>query len=144
MTKNYEIICQFGTLTVLKSSDLTYLKGSKTDLSLRLDVDYSDFRGLLVDGQALDSDKYESASGSTVITLKSAYLESLKVGSYTMTVQFKNANDMKLTFYVKNAGDGDKPRTGDDARPGLYLGLAGGSLVLLGGVYFLLRKNKRK
>ena len=79
VTKNYDIQYKFGTLTVLNASDTTYIKGSKTDLTLHLDVDYSDFRDLLMDGEVIGSDNYSSGAGSTVVTLKGSYLETLKV-----------------------------------------------------------------
>ena len=143
VTKNYDISFSFGTLTVLKASDTTYTKGSKTDISLHLDVEYSDFRDILMDGAAVDSANYTSSSGSTVVTLKGSYLETLKTGDHSLTVRFKNANDVKLTVTVKNAGDKDKtkPRTGDDSNIGLFIGLGLGSLLLIVVILILLKNN---
>ena len=146
VTKNYDIRFEFGTLTVLKANALDFIKGSGKDLSLHLDVDYGDFRDVLVDGAILRSDAYTSASGSTVITLKSSYLETLSLGDHSVTVRFKDANDMKLNFSVRRAGDERKtPATGDDAKLGLYLALGGGSLGVIGALaYFLYRSKKQE
>ena len=146
VTKNYDIRFEFGTLTVLKANALDFIKGSGKDLSLHLDVDYGDFRDVLVDGAILRSDAYTSASGSTVITLKSSYLETLSLGDHSVTVRFKDANDMKLNFSVRRAGDERKtPATGDDAKLGLYLALGGGSLGIIGALaYFLYRSKKQE
>ena len=146
VTKNYDISYNFGTLTVLKAADTTYVKGSKKDITLHLDVEYSDFRDLLMDGEVLDASNYTSSSGSTVITLKGDYLESLKSGEHSLTVRFKDANDMKIPITVKRASDKDstKPRTGDESQLGLYIGLAAASLVLLVAILIVLKKLKHK
>lgn len=146
VTKNYDISFSFGTLTVLKISDTTYEKGSKKDISLHLDVEYSDFRDILMDGEAVDSSNYTSSSGSTVVTLKGSYLESLKAGEHSLTVRFKDANDMKIGITVKNAGEKDKtkPRTGDDSHIGLFIGLALASLLLIVVVLILLKNGRKK
>ena len=143
VTKNYDISFSFGTLTVLKASDTAYTKGSKTDISLHLDVEYSDFRDILMDGAVIDSSNYTSTSGSTVVTLKGSYLETLKAGEHSLTIRFKNANDVKLTVTVKNADEKDKtkPRTGDDSHIGLFIGLGLASLLLI-VVILILLKNK--
>ena len=146
VTKNYDISYSFGTLTVLKADDTTYVKGSKKDIALHLDVEYSDFRDILMDGSAVDSANYTSSSGSTVITLKGSYLESLKTGEHSLTVRFKDANDMKIGITVKNAGDKDKtkPRTGDESHIGLFIGLAFASLLLIVVVLILLKNGRKK
>ena len=142
VTKNYDISYSFGTLTVLRASDTTYIKGTKQDMTLRLDVDYSDFRDLLMDGAVLGSENYTSSSGSTVVTLKGSYLETLKTGQHSLTVRFKDANDIKLTVNVKLSSDKDDGivRTGDDSRIGLFIGLGAASLLLIVVVLILLKK----
>ena len=87
-----------------------------------------------------------SASGSTVITLKSSYLETLELGDHSVTVRFKDANDMKLVLTVKRTADKDngEVRTGDESHLGVYIGLAAASLALIVVLLILLKKDRRK
>ena len=93
-----------------------------------------------VDGNTLtEGTDYTSASGSTQTTLKASYLDTLGVGTHTLTVEFSSgiapASD---TFEILAAGSGDGasdgsggglPSTGDS---GLLPALLAGFLALTG------------
>ena len=145
VTKNYDISYIFGTLTVLDASAMTYVKGSNKDITLHLDVDYSDFRDLLLDNVLVEADKYSCTEGSTVIKLKASWLESLSVGTYSLKIRYKTANDMKLDLTVKKAGEQDptKPKTGDTSQLGLFAALSAGSLIVLAVLIVLLRRKNK-
>lgn len=66
---------------------------------------YSHFEGILVDGEEVGEENYESYSGSTVVRLKSSYLEMLKVGEHTMTALFDDGNDPEVTFTIRKKDD---------------------------------------
>ena len=55
-----------------------------------------------VDGNSISSDKYNAASGSTVITLKKDYLDTLSVGNHTLTVVY-NDGECNTEFEIKAA-----------------------------------------
>ena len=72
-----------------------------------------------VDGEALTKDKdYTAVRGSTVVTLKAAYLESLSEGTHKVEIIFDDGK-YESTLTIGAAKDdaakdeGDKPKTGD-------------------------------
>lgn len=52
--------------------------------------DFSKFTGVKIDGILIATDKYTAVSGSTVITLKKDYLDTLSVGNHTLTVVYND------------------------------------------------------
>ena len=59
-------------------------QGSGKGLTFRTDGDFSKFTGIRVDGSPVDPSMYEAESGSTVVTLKPAYVDSLSIGSHSI------------------------------------------------------------
>lgn len=96
-----------------------------------------------VDGTLIDADKYTAASGSTVITLKKDYLDTLSVGKHTLTVVYSDG-ECSTGFEIKADQSGgnttpDKsnqdalksPQTGDSSLT-LWLALlfiSGGAVI---------------
>lgn len=60
----------------------------KDDLVFEIDGDHTRFVGLLIDGKPVDKEFYETESGSTVITLKKAWLKKASSKDHTITVRF--------------------------------------------------------
>ncbi len=111
--------------------------------------DFSKFTGVKVDGTFIAADKYTAASGSTVITLKKDYLDTLSVGKHTLTVVY-NDGECSTQFEIKAApsggettpGNTDSPKTGDTSNPALWITLllvSGGALI---GTTVVSRKKK--
>ena len=80
-----------GPYTVTEGDGSSFLR-DETDQGLRFHANgaYQKFRSILVDGNPVDSQNYTVQEGSTVITLVPAYLESLKAGAHTLTVQYSD------------------------------------------------------
>lgn len=98
----------------------------------------SHFTGILIDGKAVDASNYTADSGSVIVTLKPACLETLSVGKHKLTALFDDGNDVAVSFTVKEkaaaaqtttTGTGGTAKTGDDNRPGLWR-----TLTLLSGI----------
>ncbi len=96
-------------------------KGSNKGLSFTVNGEYSRFTGVWVDGSAISSDKYTSESGSTIVTLKALYLETLSMGWHTLRVNFTDGY-AETSFTID--GYIDIPKTGDNSQPMLWLGIA--------------------
>jgi len=75
-----------------------------------------------VDGKDLTEDDYILGTGNTSITLKRAFLKTLKNGSHTITILFADgvANG---TIRVAEGLDTSNPETGDSI--GLWISLMG-------------------
>ena len=104
-----------------------WVKGSGKDATFKTNGDYSDFTGIQVDGKDVDAANYTSKSGSTYITLKAAYLETLELGKHTLTAVYATHNDPVTDFnIVKTASEGSgSPKTSDNVAPFAALLLVG-------------------
>lgn len=91
-------------------------KGNTKGIVIISNGDYGDFTGVNVDGIFIDSSNYTSAAGSTVVTLKPAYLETLAVGTHIVTLQFGNYSvQTNLTILAADERpDESKP---DESKP---------------------------
>ena len=77
-----------------------WAKGSTESFTVRINADYSKFAGkVFVDTSELSADCYTVASGSTVVTLTPAYLNTLNEGMHSIRVYF-NDGLYNTTFNV--------------------------------------------
>ena len=112
------------------------LKSTKT-LSFTADGDFDKFVGVSVDGKRISDSNYSAKKGSTVITLKSAYLNTLKKGEHTITIHFEDGK-AEGSFTILDASD-DNPNTGDNIH--LWAALLFVSLTgLIGAGYAFSKK----
>ena len=72
---------------ILEGANSTWRKGSLTELSFRSSADVAKFDGVTVDGTAIDAGCYSAELGSTRITLRAEYLETLSAGSHTLVIK---------------------------------------------------------
>ena len=97
-----------------------WTQGSSNGLRFTANADYGKFMSVSVDNSVISSDKYTVQSGSTIVTLKAAYLSTLSVGRHTLRVNFTDGY-AQTTFTVN--GYIDIPKTGDSSTPTLWLGI---------------------
>lgn len=113
------------------------LKSTKT-LSFTASGDFAKFVGVSVDGKRISDSNYTAKSGSTVVTLKSAYLNTLKKGEHTITIHFDDGK-AEGSFTILNASDDTNPNTGDNIHlwtAALFVSLTG----LIGAGYAFGKK----
>jgi hypothetical protein len=82
-----------------------YTKGSGQGLVHTTQADLSALREVRVDGTVLASSAYTTQSGSTVVTLLPAYLDTLTVGQHTLTVVFAGLPSVGDGFEVRAAAN---------------------------------------
>lgn len=87
---------------ITEGANNTWTQNSNGTLTFRANGDFSKFTGVKVDGNLISSDKYNAASGSTVITLKNDYLGTLSVGNHTLTVVYSDG-ECNTEFEIKAA-----------------------------------------
>ena len=86
------------------SGSSAYKQGSATGIIFIVSKDFSQFSNVKVGSTALTQDKdYKAEHSSTKITLLPAYLDTLKAGTYTLTVNFKDGTYTTASFTVKEA-----------------------------------------
>ena len=91
-------------------------KGSKDTLSFRSDAGYADFLKVQMDGSDVAVTDYEVSEGSTIVTLKSSYLESLSVGVHTLAI-VSQTGTAEATFTIQEGeggGTGQEQETPSD------------------------------
>ncbi|MBR1675250.1 MAG: Ig-like domain-containing protein [Eubacterium sp.] len=90
-----------------------WTKGSSDSLQMtfkRSVVDsetFDHFKGILVDGKAVNASDYTAEAGSVIIKLNPSYLETLTVGEHVLTAQFDDGEDAEATFTIANADKTD-------------------------------------
>ena len=86
-----------------KGANGKYTIDSKKNLGFTLNADYSLFKDggkVLVNNKELSSKDYTSKSGSTIITLKSTYLNNLSEGKHSIKVELSNGLSAQTNFTV--------------------------------------------
>lgn len=92
-----------------------WIKNSGKDLGFKADGEFSKFTGVKVDGTLIGNDKYTAVSGSTVVTLKKDYLETLSVGKHTLSVVY---TDGECTTEFEVIADTKPTTPEEDKKPG--------------------------
>ncbi|SEW13565.1 hypothetical protein [[Clostridium] fimetarium] len=153
-TANYPILSNFTTFTGAGNS------------SARIDADISDFVQLLYNGQVVDSQNYTLESGSTIITLKEAYLKTLGTGAFNFTAQFEDGTvaltlnldkqsvgdealisspveEGSLSATIAAAGALNSPATGDSTNYILWILAGAASIFTIGAFTFDVKRRKK-
>lgn len=85
---------------IIEGMNGSWKQGTQAVLIFKSDAAFADFISVLVDGTVVDGANYTVSEGSTVVTMKSAYLETLTVGTHTLTVRSQNG-DASTQFTIK-------------------------------------------
>ena len=85
----------------------SYALQSGSSLTVRGNGDFSKFTGIKVDGVQIGADNYEAKSGSTIVTLKSSYLDTLAAGTHSIEILWKDGS--ASTAFTIQKSEGQKP-----------------------------------
>ena len=103
-----------------EGANQTYTIDESKNATFRVDAEYNLFEngGKVYVGDILvDNNNYTSKSGSTIITLKDAYLKTLSVGEHTLKVTFSDNGEAITKFTIKekqqNTNTEDNKNTGN-------------------------------
>ena len=135
------------TYQIINGANGSWVYGSDEGLTIRGNGEFSRFTGVRVDGGLLDQSNYTAREGSTIITLKTSYLNALAAGKHTVEILWMDGS-AGTTFTINanasrdsalpggtNKKD-DVPKTGDSIPiVGLFIlaGLSGAGLIFTGG-----------
>lgn len=93
---------------VLEGETLEVTKGAEAECSVRVDKEFSSFKGATCNGKLLVKDKdYTAKSGSTIVTLSAEYLKTLEPGEYTIKVLFDDCESEPATLKIVSKGAAD-------------------------------------
>lgn len=138
----------------ITSGDGSTWKENNKDNGLTFKVNgyHKKFAGIVINGTVVDKKYYEIEAGSTIITLKAEYLQTLPAGNYTLLVQYTDGStDGEDTFTITknesatpsdptNPTDPSSPKTGDNSHPVVWIGI----LIVCAGIWMLLFFKKQK
>ncbi|MCM1186125.1 MAG: Ig-like domain-containing protein [Lachnoclostridium sp.] len=144
--------------------DATYEAGSESGLTITTDGVYKFFQAVEVDGRIVDAANYEVREGSTIITLKKDYLESLPVGTHDIRVLYTDGKVAATKFTIQEADDDDddnddnnditatassdapkalSPKTGDTHQPAQSAVVMVICIFMIAGIMIYKRKTKK-
>lgn len=126
--------------------------GSKSGLTFKANGSLSDFVAVKINGEVLDSSNYTMKEGSTIVTLKPEYLNTLKAATYELTIVYTDTT-VKTNFTVEakkttpetttpkaDTPKSSTPKTGDSTNVMLCFAL----LLISGCTVAIITYKKRK
>ncbi len=136
-----ELLAAAVSYEVTKGNGSQWTAGSNGTLCFTVNGLFEKFLGVQVDGKDLKPGDYEAESGSTIITLKRAYLETLAEGKHTITVLYTDGS-ASGTFVIESidsAAAHEMPDTGDGENLMLWL-----AIMITGAIGLPIYIRKRK
>lgn len=103
---------------LISGANQEWTKGNKEGLTFKVDTDIKEFKKVLVDGKELKDTDFEIKSGSTILTLKPSFLDTLSAGKHQIRLEFNNGT-IEAYFTVKVKETTTVPETGEQTN--LYL-----------------------
>lgn len=138
-----------NTYQIIDGANSSWTPDSDGNITIRGNGDFSKFTGVKVDGNLIDKSNYTAKEGSTIITLKASYLNTLSAGTHTVEILWTDGS-ASTTFTIKaNTTDNkpssgtdkkdDAPKTGDNT-PSVWLFI----LSILSGTGLIITVKKRR
>lgn len=161
-------------LKALTAYDVTYGNGSSwmendnnTGLTFTVNGYHKKFADIVINGVVVDKKYYDIEVGSTIITLKAGYLQTLPAGKYTLLVQYTDGStDGEDTFTItknetttssnptetatssnstetaapSNLTATFSPKTADNSKPGVWIS----TMLVSAGVSMILLQPFKK
>ncbi len=86
---------------IIDGDGQTYVKGSNKEIVIKCNGVLEDFNGIEIDnGNPVDAANYVVESGSTILTLKSSFLEASSIGEHTITFNYKDGGSVEAKLTV--------------------------------------------
>lgn len=135
--KTFKIVAP--TYAITKGNGGKYTDGSTKNLSFTANGLFSKFTGLEVNGKTLDTKYYTAKSGSTVVTLKASYLDTLSPGKYALTFLY---TDGKVSGDFTVQAKTNVPATGDSSDLLLWVALLFAGMAAM--ITFVFGRKRKK
>ena len=106
-----------GLYKILETSDTKYIKGSNKELTITSNGELAKLTGLKLNGEDLPEGSHTKKSGSTIVTLKPEYLDTLADGLYKLQFIYSDG-DATAVFRIAETDTEDEPTIIYDAIEG--------------------------
>ncbi|MBO4276168.1 hypothetical protein J5868_00445 [Candidatus Saccharibacteria bacterium] len=136
---------------VAKGDGQEHIIGEDGAVEFEINAEYDLFEtggSVYVDSELVDDADYDSRSGSTIISLKKEYVDSLGLGEHKVSVLFNNGGVAKTKFVNINPSH-NEPAAADT---GVFTGVTGGAVAtglvavvicpLISFAYVAIKRNK--
>ena len=140
---NLEVVVEKIVYEVTEGANQKYTITKNSEAKFRINADFRlfDEGKVYVDNELVDPKNYTAESGSTIITLKKEFVDTLSVGEHTLKVLFNDGGEAITTFNVaKVTVPTDNPQTGDNI--GFYIISGILSIVGLAGAGIFYRRKQ--
>lgn len=128
---NLEVVVEKIVYEVTEGANQKYTITKNNEAKFKINADFRLFDDgkVYVDNELVDPINYTAESGSTIITLKKEFVDTLSLGEHTLKVLFNDGGEAITTFnVVREMVPTDNPQTGDNI--GFYI--ISGILSILG------------
>ena len=103
-----------NTYQIIDGANSSWTHDSDGNITIRGNGDFSKFTGVKVDGNLIDKSNYTAKEGSTIITLKASYLNTLSAGTHTVEILWTDGS-ASTTFTIKaNTSDNSNNNQNDN------------------------------
>ena len=138
-----EVVVEKIVYEVTEGANQKYTITKNSEAKFKINADYSLFDGkVYIDNVLVDPENYTSESGSTIITFKKEFVDSLSAGEHTLKVIFTDGGEATTTFTVANVTpEIDNPKTGDNIA--LYIVIDVLSMIGLTGAGVFAYRRKQ-
>ena len=126
-----KLVAALVAYDIVEGDGSSWTEDSDQSITFVVNGLFSKFVGIKIDGKDVDKANYEVKTGSTIITLKASYLDTLAVGEHTITVVYTDGStDGTFNVHAK----ANSPATGDNSHMMLWIALlfiSGGAVITL-------------
>ena len=139
---NLEVVVEKIVYEVIEGANQKYTITKNNEAKFKINADFRLFDDgkVYVDNELVDPKNYTAESGSTIITLKKEFVDTLSVGEHTLKVLFNDGGEAITTFNVARvAVPIVNPQTGDNI--GFYIISGILSIVGLAGAGIFYRRK---
>lgn len=140
---NLEVVVEKIIYEVTEGANQKYTITKNNEAKFKINADFRLFDDgkVYVDNELVDPKNYTAESGSTIITLKKEFVDTLSVGEHTLKVLFNDGGEAITTFNVARVTvPTDNPQTGDNI--GFYIISGILSIVGLAGAGIFYRRKQ--
>lgn len=103
-----------NTYQIIDGANSSWTHDSDGNITIRGNGDFSKFTGVKLDGNLIDKSNYTAKEGSTIITLKASYLNTLSAGTHTVEILWTDGS-ASTTFAIKaNTSDNSNNNQNDN------------------------------
>ena len=136
---NLEVVVEKIVYEVTEGANQKYTITKNNEAKFKINADFRlfDTGKVYVDNELVDPKNYTAESGSTIITLKKEFVDTLSVGEHTLKVVFNDGGEAITTFNVaKVIVPTDNPNTGDNIGFYIISGILSIGGLVLAGIFY--------